>query len=323
MKFKHTFVVTLFLIIQLFSSYANNKSDENELIIFHAGSLTVPFEQIIREFEKANPTVSILKEIAGSRTCARKISELHKDCDIFFSADYKVIDNLLIPDYTDWNIKFATNEMAVVFTDKSNRSDEINKNNWFEILSDPAISFGRSDPNSDPCGYRSILTMKLAEKYYNKSDLSDKLLSKDLEYIRPKETDLLALLETGEIDYIFLYRSVAVQHGLKHLVLPDEINLKTNKYKTLYSTVNIELIGKKPGEKVIVKGEPMIYGFTIPKNAPNYELALRFIHFVLSKDGGLKILEDNGQPTIIPSLSESYEKIPDELKKYVRKIELR
>ena len=30
------------------------------------------------------------------------------------------------------------------------------------------------------------------------------------------------LLETHTIDYIFLYRSVAQQHDLKYLLLPDE-----------------------------------------------------------------------------------------------------
>ena len=41
------------------------------------------------------------------------------------SADYTVIDKLLIPDYTKWNIKFAVNEMAIVFSENSRYADEI------------------------------------------------------------------------------------------------------------------------------------------------------------------------------------------------------
>ena len=48
-------------------------------------------------------------------------------------------------------------------------------------------------------------------------------------FIRPKETDLLALLEAGEIDYLFIYRSVAQQHGLKMILLDDAMNLKAAK----------------------------------------------------------------------------------------------
>ncbi len=308
------------LVLFLFSiSFVySQKNQNNQLIIFHAGSLTVPINEIITEFKKENPKVTVLKEIAGSRECARKISELKKECDIFFSADYKVIEDLLIPDHAKWSIKFAVNEMTIVYTGKSKHSSKINKNNWFEILQNEDVRFGRSDPNSDPCGYRTILSLKLADKFYKEKNISEKLLRKDNEYIRPKEVDLLALLETGELDYIFLYRSVAEQHGLKYLILPDEINLKSTEMIDYYSSVTVELTGKIPGEKIIVYGEPMVYGFTIPGNAPNNNLAYKFIHFTLDKNKGIKILEKNGQPTIIPSSSDTYKFIPDELKKYAK-----
>ncbi len=74
-----------------------------QLIIFHAGSLSLPFEKIIAGFKEENPGVEVVKEIAGSRECARKISELNKPCDVFASADYLVIDNLLITRFADWN----------------------------------------------------------------------------------------------------------------------------------------------------------------------------------------------------------------------------
>ena len=145
---------------------AQDESDlVGQVIIFHAGSLTIPFEKIIDGFENEYPGVEVVKEIAGSRACARKITELNKLCDIMASADYTVIDNLLIPDHALWNIKFATNEMALVYRHQSRRSDEINEKNWFNILLDENINIGRSDPNTDPCGYRTVLTLKLAQIY--------------------------------------------------------------------------------------------------------------------------------------------------------------
>ncbi|MCX6169182.1 MAG: tungstate ABC transporter substrate-binding protein WtpA [Ignavibacteriales bacterium] len=306
-----------FLFLLIYGSV--NAQNQNQLIIFHAGSLTVPFEKIINGFKKENPGIEVLKEIAGSRECARKISELKKPCDIFASADYMVIDQLLIPQYADWNLKFATNEMAIVFTDKSRRANEINQKNWFEILLDKNISVGRADPNADPCGYRTILTMKLAEIFYNKKGLAEKLIKKDHEYIRPKEVDLLALLEEGELDYIFLYRSVAEQHGLKFLILPDKINLKRAELENYYKQVSVELNGKKPGEKIYQEGSSMVYGVTIPKNSPNYSLAKKFIHYLMDKKKGLKVIQEFGQPTVIPSVCDAYNKLPDDLKKYALK----
>ncbi|RLD58517.1 MAG: tungstate ABC transporter substrate-binding protein WtpA [Bacteroidetes bacterium] len=316
------------LLIALFCAFlisCNNKQAETQadglsgdLIIFHAGSLSVPFKEISSAFKKEYPGVNILLEAAGSRTCARKITDLEKDCDIMASADYSVIDQLLIPDYASWNIKFASNEMAIVYTEKSKFHEKINQDNWIDILLNEEVIYGRSDPDSDPCGYRAVLTMKLAEKHYERPGLADSLKAKNKNYIRPKETDLLGLLESGNIDYIFLYRSVAKQHGLKHLLLPDEINLKNPELISLYNTAKVEISGKKPGEKITKQGEPMVYGITIINNAPNKEAALKFVEFLLKKDYGMKIMEKNGQPSIVPTKCENYGAVPLELKEFVK-----
>ncbi|OIP00902.1 MAG: molybdate ABC transporter substrate-binding protein [Bacteroidetes bacterium CG2_30_32_10] len=289
------------------------------LILFHAGSLSVPMKEIAAAFNKKYPKVNILMEPAGSVECARKITELNKPCDIFASADYKVIDNLLIPKYTDWNIKFAANELIIAYTNKSKYADKISKSNWYELLLQKEVLFGRADPNTDPCGYRSVLTMQLAEKYYHKKGLESKLLIKDNNYIRPKETDLIALLESNAVDYIFLYRSLAEQHKLKYLLLPDSINLKKIKYDDFYKTAKLSINGNKPGEVITQYGEPMVYGITILKDAPNLKAANTFVEFLLNKNNGMKIMESNGQPSLVPSKTEYYDKIPDNLKKYVIK----
>ena len=290
-----------------------------DLIIFHAGSLSVPFKEISEKFNQEYPKVRILCESAGSRTCARKISELERLCDVIASADYTVIDELLIPEHADWNLKFASNEMTIVYSNTSRRAKEINKDNWYEIMMDESVVFGRSDPNTDPCGYRAVFTIKLAEEFYRQPGLAQKLLSKDLNFIRPKEVDLLALLETNDIDYIFLYRSVAQQHGLKVVLLPDEINLKMPELSDFYKKASIKVTGKKPGTFITKTGMPMVYSVTIPRNAPNPKAALEFVKFLCNKDGGLGIMERNGQPSMVPSSTNTYNKLPEILKKYATK----
>lgn len=309
-------LVILFSAIVLFSCQSNH---DKELIIFHAGSLSVPFKQMAEAYQKENPDVKILMESAGSRQCARKIADLKRPCDIMASADFKVIENLLIPDYTDWNIKFAGNEMAIVYHEESRLSKEINSKNWHEILMKEEVAFGRSDPNSDPCGYRTVLLASLAAKYYKNDGLAEQLLDKDKNYIRPKETDLIGLLESNVIDYIFLYRSVAEQHGLKYLVLPDSINLQNPNLDSFYATATAQISGKKPGEFITKKGEAMVYGITILKDAPNSEEAFQFLKFVLSKNKGMAIMEKNGQKSLVPSPSSSFDYIPNELKEFASK----
>ncbi len=291
-----------------------------DIVIFHAGSLSVPFAQIATAFEREYPGVRVVREAAGSRTCARKISDLHRPCDVMASADYTVINQLLIPEYASWNIRFAGNEMVIAYTPKSRYADRINMSNWFKVLLLPDVATGRSDPDSDPCGYRTVMTCKLAELYYKRPGLAGQLLSKDLENMRPKETDLLALLETGEIDYLFIYRSVARQHGLRFILLPNAINLKDPDHASFYKQVSVKISGKTPGTYIIKHGAPMVYGLTIPKNAPHPKGALEFVRFLLAPGKGMKIMERNGQPSVLPAPSFTYGAIPDTLRAYARPV---
>ncbi|MBU2647327.1 tungstate ABC transporter substrate-binding protein WtpA [bacterium] len=312
--------VIIFLSLVLFSFgntvSADSKHLSGDLTIFHAGSLSVPLKEISKAFNKIYPDVNILREAAGSRSCARKITDLKRPADIMASADYTVIDKLLIPEHASWNIKFASNEMTIVYHHGSRESAHITSDNWYEVLMKPTVAFGRSDPNADPCGYRAVLTMQLAEKYYGKQGLSAAMLEKDQRFIRPKETDLLALLESGTIDYIFLYRSVAQQHGLDYVLLPDQVNLKNSTLKSYYKSASVKISGKKPGTFITKTGAPMVYGVTIPKSAPNPDAALAFVKFLLTEDQGMAIMKQMGQPSVVPAMSETYRAIPAELKHF-------
>ena len=55
------------------------------------------------------------------------------------------------------------------------------------------------------------------EKLYGKQGLTEKDAVKNKDFIRPKEVDLVALIEANAADYMFQYKSVAIQHGLKYL----------------------------------------------------------------------------------------------------------
>lgn len=295
------------------------ESLKGDLAVFHAGSLSVPFKEIGRAFMAEHPGVKVLLEAAGSRTCARKISDLNRPCDVMASADYTVIDTLLIPKHAAWNIKFVSNEMVITYAPKSRHASEITSSNWYEILCLADVAYGRSDPNSDPCGYRSVLVAKLAETHYGVPGLAERLLGKDRHHIRPKETDLLGLLEIGEIDFLFIYRSVAEQHGLKYVTLPDEINLKKPGLPDRYARASVEISGTKPGTSITKRGMPMVYGVTIPSNTPNPAAAEAFMKFLLHPDKGMAIMAKHGQPSVIPAPSDSYENIPQSLKEFASK----
>jgi molybdate/tungstate transport system substrate-binding protein len=313
---KHFFFL-LTLLFVAFPGCRNSVADrEKEIIIFHAGSLSVPFKQLAAEYRKINPGVKILMESAGSLVCARKVTELRKPCDIIASADYMVIDGLIIPEYASWSIKFATNEIVIAFREESRYSSEIDSSNWIDILLRDDVVYSRSDPDSDPCGYRSVMTFKLAEKYYGIPGLEGKLTAKDRNFIRPKEVDLIALVEAGAADYMLQYKSVARQHNLKYVELPDMINLGNPLMNEHYNSVSVDVAGKTPGSKMTVRGDYINYSLAVLRDAPNSVAATDFVSFMLSPEG-VEIFRRNGQDPVVPAITEQPAMIPSALKKYL------
>ena len=261
------------------------------LIIFHAGSLSLPIKAMADAFMQLHPKVKILAEAAGSLDCARKITELKRPCDIIASADYIVIERLLIPQYALENRPLARNEIAIVYTQTSRFAKEIGAHNWKEIILRPQVYIGRADPNADPCGYRTLLTLQLA-------GCEQEVKAKKNQFIRPKEVDLLALLESGNLDYLFLYKSVAIQHGLPYVPLSDSINLSNKDLAHHYASVGVYVRGNTPSDSLYMEGAPMVYSFAVLKDAPNHKAAQAFAHFMSDPRGGLTIMERMGQTPV-------------------------
>jgi len=290
-------------------------SPKPKLPIFHAGSLTIPFAQISEEFNKLYPEVEILLEGAGSQTTIRKVTELGRECGVIGSADYTIIPQLMFPDYADWYITFACNRMVIAYSDGAKFADEVDKDNWYQILQREGVKYGRSDPDQDPCGYRTLMVWQLAEDFYNVPGLYDKLYGAAGEIIRPKEVDLIALLESGDLDYAFEYSSVAAQHKLNFVDLPPQIDLSSEQFQDYYAKAEVKITGEKPGEFLTIKGKPIVYGVTIPKNFPRQEIAIAWIDFLLSPQGRA-IMEASGQPPITPATNDK-SKLPDRLTSYI------
>ena len=297
------------------------------LIIFNAGSLTVPLAQMEKEFEANNPGVDIQREAGGSTKLARMIAESGKPADIMASADYEVIDKTLMPKYAAWNVRFASNQLVLCYTDKSKFADTINADNWYEILERKGVAWGHTDPNLDPCGYRALMVLQLAEIYYKKPDLARRLLAnRPPENVLPKAKELVSLLQAGKLDFAWEYLSVAVQHKLRFVKLPNEVNLGDYRLEDFYKQAKVEVTGNKPGTTITRIGSSCTYGLTILKNAPNPDLAVAFLHYMLSPDHGLKILEESGQPPFIPCwvpTKEMKERLPAPLRDLVQVKELK
>ena len=300
--------------------------------VFHAGSLAVPLEQAEQQFEALHPEIDVQRESMGSVACVQQITEIGKNGDVLASADYSLIPDMMYPDYADWYVRFATNDVVLAYNpERSMYADEITPENWYEILRRDGVIFGFSNPNDDPCGYRSVMIFQLAELNYDDDQIFDDLIlentaititeeadgtyhittPEDLQPntekvdIRPKSVELVAFVEEGGLDYAFEYRSVAVQHNLEFVDLPLGIDLSSVAHADTYKKVQVELAS---GD--VQTGAPVVYGITVPSVADNPAGGLEFVKYVIG-ESGQQIFEDNGQPPIVPP--EGSGEVPAEL----------
>ncbi|MGA1361180.1 MAG: substrate-binding domain-containing protein, partial [Gemmatimonadaceae bacterium] len=185
------------------------RASDEVLVVFNAGSLARPIRAALDTFA-ARTGVRIEQESAGSLESARKLTELGKIPDLIALADAEVFPRFLMPTFLDGYVEFARNRMVLAYTDRSRFAKEITAENWWQILQRPGVETGRSDPQLDPNGYRTLLVWQLAERYYAQPGLGAALERvHPARNVRPKEADLVGLLEAGEFDYIWSYESMA------------------------------------------------------------------------------------------------------------------
>jgi molybdate/tungstate transport system substrate-binding protein len=183
---------------------------------------------------------------------------------------------------------------------------------------DDAATFGNTpDPNADGL-YDACIPGTEQERGR---------VSEGNQVVRSKSVDLIALLQSGDLDYAFEYSSVAVQYGFSYIKLDDAINLSQAgdignsgvTYADFYGTASVE-IQTAPGQYSPMIGQAVVYGITILTHAPDSDLAAKFVEFLLS-DTGKQVFEvENGQPFISPAKCDNPDNLPSSLKNLVEKL---
>ncbi|WP_330632063.1 extracellular solute-binding protein [Halocatena halophila] len=226
--------------------------DADPVTILTAGSLQYTFE------EELAPALSVPLEIEahGSATVARLVDSGQRDPDIVTVADGSLFEGVLTP---PWYVTFTSNAIVLAYNQDTSigRSlTSVSVDRWYLPLLDGDHSLGRTDPDQDPLGYRTLFALELAARYHEESGLTDRVLKSTR--IVP-ETGLLGQFEIGAIDAAFTYRNMATERGYEFVALPDAIDLSsppaTRKW---YSTVSYTL----PSGQTI-QGSPIGYASTI------------------------------------------------------------
>ena len=343
-------VVVLFSAIYFFYPKATEPST---LKIFCAGSLLYPLQRVGEAYTKANPSVKVEVEGHGSIQVIREITELHSTADILMVADYSLIPvmmyNLTVAEtgrkYATWCIRFSGNSLVLAYTEKSKYTNEVNANNWYEILGRQGVKYGTPNPMIDALGYRSLMTLQLAEYYYGDSGIFEKIFGSNFDpvfqsvalpnrtvifvpevqkpandkvILRASSIQLAPLLELGTIDYAFLYLSNARQYGFKYVDLPSEIDLSSEAEADGYERVEVRFLQQRFGSITLNReGKTVQYGLTIPSTAMNVVEAERFTEYLLNGEGRT-VFGSLWHPIYVPCYADNVAAVPERVRSVVR-----
>lgn len=252
-----------------------------------AGSLNNAMENGFREAVDSPVQV----EAMGSARAARLVADGAKDPDIVSLSDAALFRSVLDPDYY---AEFATNALVLVYDPSSAAGrllDEVGRERWYELLLDDDVTVGRTDPDLDPLGYRSLFLLELATSYYDTSrDLRELVTARSKIY---PEMQLLSQFETGGLDAAIAYRNMAVEREYDYVDLPAEIDLSDRTHADRYRQTSYELpdgtrvtgdiisyasairTDRSVSDSVFqthVTGEYLAaYGLTVPETYPRWE----------------------------------------------------
>jgi molybdate/tungstate transport system substrate-binding protein len=347
-RFRRGIISLLLASLLIFTGCSEAEAKKSTLVVYEADSLMVPFAQIQKEFEQANPEINVEMEAHGSIQVVRQVTELGQDVDVVAVADNSLIPMLMYQTkmangrpYASWDIEPITGELVLAYNSKSKYANEINAGNWYQIISRPDVRLGLADPRMDSVGYRTLMALKLAESYYNYDNIMQDAVGKYFsmpitaskqdgvstilvpELLEPTDShmvlrgahmEIMALLESNDVDYTIDYKSTVLQDGLSYLELPPEINLGDSSYTQNYQNVVVKLDYQRFATvNPVFQGLPIIYGMTIPDNAKNTAAAIKFIQFVLGPEGQ-KIFQNCNQPELIPPICDNVSALPGALK---------
>jgi molybdate/tungstate transport system substrate-binding protein len=327
-------------------------SGKTPLVVFAAGSLIVPFSDLEKAFENKYPQIDVQAQYHGSIQVIRQVTDLHVPIDIIATADASLLPMLMYttndPDTglpnADWYIRFASNRLAIAYQPKSLYAKEITAENWYSILRKPDVRVGLADPRFDAVGYRALMVFALARDYYHEPTIFTDMFKGQFSFpfgifsengltsvtvpeiletkasahivLRGASMELIALLESGDLDYAFEYESVIRQHGLNMVELPDPLNLGEEADQQSYNTVQVnENFQRFASVKPVFRGERIGYAITIPSNAPHPDEAALFIEFLLGPEGRSIMLADS-HPLFDPAIGDNFENIPTSLQAY-------
>jgi molybdate/tungstate transport system substrate-binding protein len=265
--------------------------------VLYAGSLVNLMEKGIGPAFQRDTGVAYQGQGGGSVALANAIRDKTKSGDVFISADTGVNQTLMGAANGDWlraDAVFARTALVIGYSPKSKFAADLEKAKagsllWYQVLQEPGLKLGRTDPELDPKGYRTLFLFDLAQLYYHQPDLRQRILGSDNnpEQVFPEET-LETRLESGALDAGIFYTNEAAEKGLPYISLPDELNQSNPEMAQLYAKASYT---NAKGQTF--RGGPIVYTAGALTQAKDPAAAALFVQYLFSPPAQA-VMKDHG-----------------------------
>ena len=256
-------------LLAVLAGCAGGDAPRTETTVFAAGSLARPLREALDSISAAGGPVVRL-EIMGSRELLRAVTALGRTPDLIVSADAEELERALIPAHVASSTTFATNRVVLALSPKHALSPKLTAMNWADVAASGSLRIARADPARAPLGYRTQLVWQLAERALARPGLAARLAAASPEALmRGNESDLVALLESGDADAAWCYESLARALKIPYVRIGDAVDLGSVADSATYRIATIRIAGSRPGDSVTVTGIPIRYAIAVLRNGPD------------------------------------------------------
>jgi molybdate/tungstate transport system substrate-binding protein len=261
------------------------------LISYSADAYSTEAAALLSGFSQSTGIPVAPVKSGGSFADASQIAAGAPD-DVFISVSLSATGPKYLKNLSaNWAIGFASDQMVLAYSNSSSAAPVASmgsaamKSNstsawdaFYTSLGSGSVKVGIADPVADPAGLRGWLALEAAGYLYsggNQGAYVSTMLRSGANVTGAHAAALVAPLESGQIQFLFIYKSAAIAHHLAYIALDRHVNLGDPALGAFYSRFSYR---DSAGTS---KGAPIILCVTVPLSSGSALEALRFVQYVV------------------------------------------
>ena len=283
-------------------STTTSASTHVPLVTYSADAYSAETQALLTAFSTNTGLPVAPVKSGGSFADAGQIAAGAPD-DIFVSVSLSATGPTYLKNLSsNWAIGFASDQMVLAYSNATqtgpaaakiissgqhalSTNDTADWNSFFTSLTSGGVKVGISNPVSDPAGLRGWLVLEAAGHLNASGDqeaYASSLIGAKANVTGADAAALMASLQSGQIQFLFIYKSAAISHHLGYLALDRHLNLSDPNLASYYSQF------KYSDSAGTSAASPIVLVVTVPSGSLSQTEALEFVGYLVRNAASLE-----------------------------------